>query len=148
MFIRLCSLFCANEYSPSVSNKKKYCFQINKEISSLSLLCIGFTNVHSILFMSHGTHIGHCSIEGSNYFCMVPLCGTGNLTTFIHGLKIGCMKNGPWKSLRISGILDLEDRRDSELHPLMLRLRNWDIERSTQGHLAILWDQAIYNLLL
>ena len=64
VFIRLCSLFCANEYSPSVSNKKKYCFQINKEISSLSLLCIGFTNVHSILFMRHGTHIGHCFSMG------------------------------------------------------------------------------------
>lgn len=52
---------------------------------------------------------------GSNYFRRVPLCGTGNLTTFIHGMKIGPMKNGPSaKSWRLT-ILDLEMISRSEL---------------------------------
>lgn len=53
--------------------------------------------------MRHGTYIESIAFPwGSNYFYMVPFWRTGNLTTFIHGMKIGHMKNGHVKRLRIS----------------------------------------------
>lgn len=47
-----------------VSLIRKNSLGINKEISSLSLLCIGSAHAHSILFMRHETHIGHCFSMG------------------------------------------------------------------------------------
>lgn len=42
-----------------------------------------------------GYSLGIAFPWGYNYFSIVPLWRTGNLTTFIHGMKIGHMKNGP-----------------------------------------------------